>query len=171
MKKTLFITLILALFGFTNVSAQKVAVVNTEYILEKVPEYSAAQKKLNDLSKQWENEVSQMIAEVEQLYKNYQADKIILSSEMAAKRETEIQDKERKIAEFRKAKFGKNGALYQERQKLVKPIQDKVYNAIKKVAEQGKYMIILDSASELSVLYVDLRYDISDDVLKVLGYE
>lgn len=171
MKKTFFVTLILALFGFTNINAQKVAVVNTEYILEKIPEYAAAQKKLNDLSQQWENEVSKMIAEVEQLYKNYQADKIILSSEMAAKREMEIQDKERQIAEFRKAKFGKNGALYQERQKLVKPIQDKVYNAIKKVAETGKYMIILDSASELSVLYVDMKYDISDEVLKVLGYE
>ncbi len=146
MKKTLFLSIVLAFLGLTTINAQKFAVVDTKYILEKIPEYTAAQQKLNDLSQQWEKEVTQMIAEVDQMYKNYQADKIILSSEMASKREAEIENKERAIAEFRKDKFGKNGALYQERQKLVKPIQDKVYNAIKNVAESDRYDLILDKA-------------------------
>lgn len=169
MKKTVLLSVLFVLIGwFAN--AQKTAVVDTEYILSKMPEYASAQSKLNNLSKQWENQVNMMIQEVETLYKNYQADKVIMSEEMRAKREEEIAQKEREIAQFRKAKFGKNGELYQEREKLVKPIQDKVYEAIKTVAEKGRYAMIFDTASQLSVIYVDQNYDISDEVLKTLGY-
>lgn len=169
MKKTLFLSVLFVLATFIG-SAQKSAVVDTEYILEKMPDYASAQSKLNNLSKQWENQVNSMIQEVESLYKNYQADKVIMSEDMRAKREEEIAQKEREIAQFRKEKFGKNGALYQEREKLVKPIQDKVYEAIKSVAEKGRYAMIFDTASQLSVIYVDQNYDISDEVLKTLGY-
>lgn len=169
MKKTTLLTLFFA-FTALFVNAQKSAVVDTEYILGKMPEYASAQSKLDNLSEQWETEVNGMIKEVESLYKNYQADKVIMSEEMRVKREDEIAEKERQIARFRKEKFGKNGALYQEREKLVKPIQDKVYDAIKSVAEKGRYAIIFDTASQLSVIYVDQNYDISDDVLKALGY-
>ena len=169
MKKTLFLSVLFVLATFIG-SAQKSAVVDTEYILEKMPDYASAQSKLNNLSTQWENQVNSMIQEVESLYKNYQADKVIMSENMRTKREEEIADKERAIAQFRKDKFGKNGALYQEREKLVKPIQDKVYEAIKTVAEKGRYAMIFDTASELSVIYVDQNYDISDEVLKTLGY-
>jgi outer membrane protein len=171
MKKILTLLVVLSSLTLSNIQAQKFAVVDTEYILDEVPEYKAAQTKLNDLSGKWEQEVNEMIKEVDQLYKNYQADRIILSEEMRKKREEEISEKERAIAQFRKEKFGKSGALYQERQKLVKPIQDKVYNAIKKVAETDRYAMILDTASELSVLYSDPKYDISDEVLKVMGYK
>ena len=169
MKKTLFLSVLFVLATFIG-SAQKSAVVDTEYILEKMPDYASAQSKLNNLSKQWENQVNSMIQEVESLYKNYQADKVIMSEDMRTKREEEIAQKEREIAQFRKEKFGKNGALYQEREKLVKPIQDKVYEAIKSVAEKGRYAMIFDTASQLSVIYVDQNYDISDEVLKTLGY-
>jgi len=169
MKKTLFLSVLFVLATFIG-SAQKSAVVDTEYILEKMPDYASAQSKLNNLSKQWENQVNSMIQVVESLYKNYQADKVIMSEDMRAKREEEIAQKEREIAQFRKEKFGKNGALYQEREKLVKPIQDKVYEAIKSVAEKGRYAMIFDTASQLSVIYVDQNYDISDEVLKTLGY-
>ena len=169
MKKTALLSVLFVLVGlFAN--AQKTAVVDTEYILSKMPEYASAQSKLNNLSKQWENQVNMMIQEVETLYKNYQADMVIMSEDMRAKREEEIAQKERQIAQFRKEKFGKNGALYQEREKLVKPIQDKVYEAIKTVAEKGRYAMIFDTASQLAVIYVDQNYDISDEVLKTLGY-
>lgn len=169
MKKTALLSVLLVIVGFFA-SAQKSAVVDTEYILDKMPEYASAQTKLNNLSEEWETQVTNMIKEVENLYKNYQADKVIMSEEMRVKREEEIANKERAIAQFRKEKFGKNGSLYQEREKLVKPIQDKVYEAIKTVAEKGRYAMIFDTASQLSVIYVDQNYDISDEVLKSLGY-
>lgn len=170
-KLTLTLLVCLTALSFNQVNAQKWAIVDTEYIMKNIPEYGAAQQKLNDLSKQWEQEISDKIKEVETLYKNYQADKIILSAEMQTKREEEITSKEREIAALKKQRFGKDGDLQKERIKLIKPIQDKIYNAIKDLAEKGHYAAIFDKASELSVLYTDPKYDVSDEVLKALGYK
>ena len=168
MKKLAF-TLFAALI-FSAGFAQKYAYVDTEYILSKIPTYQAAQDKLNEFSKEWQADVEQKYGEVEKKYKEFLAEKVLLSEEMKSQREQEILDLEQAAIDLKDKYFGEEGELYNKRQELVKPIQDEIYTAIKSLATEGNYGMIFDKASGMSMIYTDQKYDISDDVLKKLGY-
>ncbi len=157
------------LFGLSG-QAQKIAFVNTDKILEKIPEYKSAQEKLDALAVQYQKEIEEKQAFINQLNASFQADKILLSKSMRIKRKEEISRAEFELSELRKKYFGPKGNLYKERQKMVKPIQDKIYKAIQDMATIQRFAFVLDSSSEIAVLYYSDKYDKTNDVLKNLGY-
>lgn len=151
--------------------AQKFGYVDTEYILSNIPEYKEAQDELDKLSVEWQKQLERKYSEIDKMYKNYQAEQILLTEEMKLKREDEIIKLEKSAKEFQKQKFGVNGELFKKRQELVKPIQDKVYKAIKDIATVSSYAVIFDKSGSLTMLYSNPKYNKSDDVLKKLGYK
>jgi outer membrane protein len=169
MKKLLF-GLIFVLVS-THIFAQKYAFVDTDYILNNIPAYKAAQDKLNQLSADWQKEIEVEYTIVDRMYKDFQAEKVLLTNEMIKQREAEIAAKDKEIKDLQKRFFGPGGELFKKRQELVKPIQDEVYNVIKNIAESGNYAIIFDTAAGASILFTDPKYDKSDEVLEKLGYK
>ena len=170
LKSSLLGILCLVLVGFTNnLQAQRFAYVDTEYILSKIPEYQSAETQLDKIAEKWQADVQKKYAEIEEMYKDYQANQILLTEDMRAAREDEIMNKERELKEYQKGKFGYEGELFQKRQELVKPIQDQVYEAIQKLAKQKAFDFILDKSSGVSILFANPKFDKSDDVLRELG--
>jgi outer membrane protein len=170
MKK--FVITLVAAFLFTGISfSQKFAFVDSEYILQNIPSYNAAQQELNKVSELWEVEISTEYEEIEKMYKTYQSERVLLTDEMRSKREEEIMAKELEVKELQRKYFGQEGDLYKKREELVKPIQDALYKALKEISAEGGYAVIFDSASGASILYSNPRYDLSDEVLKKLGYK
>ncbi len=168
MKKIfLFVVILLA----TNVAtfAQKIGYVDTDYILSKIDEYKAAQTELDNISASWQKEIEAKYTEIEKMYKAFEAEQILLTDEMKLKRQKDIAEKETDVKDLQKQRFGIDGELFKQRQALVKPIQDRVYNAIKAMAEKGAYSIIFDKASSITMLYSSPKLDKSDAVLKLLG--
>ncbi len=151
-------------------SAQKFALVDMEYILKNVPSYEMANEQLNQISLRWQKEVEAKAKEAETLYKNYQADMVFLTDDQKKKKEEEIVAKEKEATELRLKYFGPEGELYKKRQSLMKPIQDDIYNAIKKVSEERGYQVIFDRASSANIIYASPRIDVSNEVLNKLGY-
>ncbi len=170
MKKTILSILALALFSFAGI-AQKFAFVDTDYIMKNIPSYVAAQDKLDKMSKEWQNEVEQMYAEIDEMYKEYQTDKVLMSEDMKRKKEEEIINKEKEVKELQKKYFGPEGELYQKRKELIQPIQDELYNALEELSTEKRYDAIFDTAAGASMLYTNPQYDISDQVLERLGYK
>lgn len=150
--------------------AQKIGYVDTEYILNQIPEYKAAKSELDKSSADWQKEIEGKYAEIDKLYKAYQAEQILLTDDLRKKRENEIINREKEAKDLQKQRFGVDGDLFKKRMELVKPIQDKVYTAVKTVAEKGGIAIIFDKASDMMMLYANPKYDKSDDVLNFLGY-
>lgn len=169
MNKLLIIATIF-LFGALTTQAQKIAFVDTEYILENITEYASAQEQLDALAVEWQKEIESKFAEIEKMYENYRAEAILLPEEMKQKREDEIINKEKEAKELQKQRFGKDGELFQKRQELVKPIQDKIYTAIEKIAGEKGYAVVFDKASGATMLFTDPKFDISDDVIQTMGY-
>ena len=169
--KKLILTLSIVFAATVASFAQKFAYVDTEYILGQIPEYKAAQAELDKTSAQWQKEIEAKYAEIDKMYKAYQAEQILLTEEMKKKREADIVAKEKEAKDLQKQRFGVDGELFKKRQELVKPIQDKVYNAIKAIAEKGAYSVIFDKSSDLTMLYTNSKLDKSDDVLAQLGYK
>ena len=172
MKKICFVALSAWILLACPAFAQKFAYVNTEYILENIPEYKEAQHQLDQVSVDWQKEIEAKYAEVDKLYKSFQAEQILLTEEMKKRREQDIVNKEKEVKELQKQRFGQGGDLFKKRQELVKPIQEKVFNAIKKLADEGSYAIIFDKSSDsLTMLYANAKYDKSEDVLQAMGYK
>lgn len=172
MKSLKFIVLSAVLFlSYTYTQAQKFCYVDTDYILEKVPEYKSSQKQLDGLAAEWKAVVKTKMEEVDKLYKAYQAEQILLPEEVRKKKEDEILKKETELAEYKEAKFGKEGELFKKRKELVKPIQDKVFDAIQKLSAEEGLDFIFDKAGSVTMLYVNAKYDRSDEVLEMLGIE
>ena len=167
MKKLLFIA-VLAAASF-QLQAQRYCVIDSKYILENVPEYKQAQTKLDEASTQWQKEIDAKLQDVDRMYKAYQAEQVMLSEEMKKKREDEIIKKEKEAKDLQKKRFGFEGDLFKKRQELVKPVQDKVYNAVQKMSTSKAYDIIFDTSADLSVFFADSKIDKSDDVLRELG--
>jgi outer membrane protein len=171
MKKIAFTLLIVVSMLFTG-SAQKYAYVDSDYILGNIPAYKAAQAKLDEFSVNWQKEIETIYAQVDKMYKDFQSEKVLLTEDMKTKRENEIVQKEKDAKDLQKKYFGKDGELYKKRQELIKPIQDDVFNAIKQIAIEGNWAIIFDTANaSVVMLYVDPKYDKSEDVLKKLGFK
>ncbi len=169
MKKLLFTVLFLSI-TMASAYAQRFAFVDTEYILDNIPEYRSAQEELDELSVQWQKEIEAMYQEIEQMYQAYQAEAVLLPEEMKVQKQNEIIAKEKEVKDLQKKRFGTDGDLFKKREALIKPIQDKVYNAIEEIAKEGNYAFILDKSSGASVLYLDVKFDKSDEVLNKLGY-
>ncbi|MBG0858804.1 MAG: OmpH family outer membrane protein [Bacteroidales bacterium] len=170
MKKISFIIGIFILSSAMAV-AQKYAFVDTEYIRKNIPAFNTAQEQLDKLSEQWEKEVADGYAVVEQMYKAYQNEAVLLSQEMKTKREEAIINKEKEMKELQNKYFGMEGELFKKREELVKPIQDEILKAIKDIAVEGSYAVIFDTASGGNILFANPKFDISDQVLEKLGYK
>lgn len=151
--------------------AQKYAFVDSEYIRKNIPAFTTAQEQLDKLSQQWEKEVADGYAVVEQMYKSYQNEAPLLSQDMKTKREEAIITKEKEMKELQNKYFGMEGELFKKRQELVKPIQDEILKAIKDIAVEGSYAVIFDTASGGNILFANPKFDISDQVLAKLGYK
>ncbi len=169
--KKIFLFVCFAFFASLSSFAQRFAYVDSEYILKHIPEYTSAQKQLDALSQTWQKEVDGRFAEVETMYKAYQADQVLLTDEMRKRRENEIVEKEKAAKDFQRTKFGFEGELYQQRIKLIKPIQDRVAKAVEAVAENAQLDMIFDKNSNVIMLYASLRLDKSNDVITRLGYK
>jgi outer membrane protein len=169
--KKLFIASFIVLVSALSATAQKYAYVDSDYILSNIPEYKSAQAQVDNLSVQWQKEIEVKYSEIDKLYKAFQAEQILLTEDMKKKRETEIITKEKEVKELQKSKFGVDGELFKKRQDLVKPIQDKVYNAIKDMAVKGTYAVVFDKASGTTMLYTNPKYDKSDLILTNMGYK
>src|SRR6476620_9839016 len=167
MKKILFCFLALA-FSATASFAQRYCVIDSKYILEKLVDYRDAQTKLDQQSKAWQTDIDAQMADVDKMYKSYQAERAMLSDEMRKKREDEIVAKEKAAKDLQKKRFGYEGDLFKKRQELIKPIQDKVYTAVQKMAQSKGYDLVLDKAGGVTLFYADPKLDRSDDVLKSL---
>jgi len=157
-------------FLATTTQAQKFAYVDTDYILNKIPEFNQAQDKLDALSSDWQKEIENKYADVDQMYRSYQQEQVLLTDEMKVKREEAIIKKEKSAKDLQQKYFGPEGELYIKRQELIKPIQDKIHNAIQQLAANNKYAIVFDSSSDLIMLYKNNNLDKSDKVLDLLGY-
>ena len=168
MKKIKFLILF---FVITNYSlAQKFAYVDTDYILTKIPEYNQAQDKLDNYSKGWQEEIEMTMQKIEKMYRSYQSEQILLTEEMKSARENLIFAEEKKVQDLQIKYFGPEGMLFSKRQELIKPIQDKIYDAIQQIATNNKYSVIFDSSSDLIMLYSNNNLDKSDKVLELMGY-
>jgi len=155
---------------FAAAHAQKFALVDMEYILSNVPSYEVANNQLEQLSQRWQKEVEGVQREAETMYKNYQSQMPFLTDDQKKKEEANIVAKEKEAAELRNKYFGPDGEMYKKRQSLMKPIQEEVYNAVKKVSEERGYMCIFDRASSADIIFASPRIDVSNDVLSKLGY-
>jgi outer membrane protein len=169
MKKILFLVSFLLFISFEGY-AQKFAYIDTDYILNKIPEFKQAQDKLDALSTQWQKEIETKYADVDAMYRAYQQEQILLTEPMKNKREEAIMNKEKEAKDLQKKYFSPQGDLYLKRQELVKPIQDKIYNAVQQLATNNKYAVIFDSSSDLIMLYTNTNLDKSDKILELLGY-
>lgn len=171
MKRIIFLFVLLAgvFFAGSAGAQQRLSYVDTEYILEQLPAYRSAQKQLDEMADQWKKEIQKSMDELDKLYKNYQAEWVLLPEETRKKREEEISQKEKTLNEYKKTKFGPDGELFKQRQQLIKPIQDKVYEAVQQVAKENQLDFIFDKAGAVTMLFSNPKYDRSDEVLDKMG--
>ena len=169
MKKILLALMLICAFG-AEAQAQKFALVDMEYIMSNIPAYERANEQLNQVSRKWQAEVEALENEARTLYKNYQNEMVFLSEEQKKEREQVIIDKEREAAELKKKYFAPQGELYKKRIALIEPIQEEVYNAIKGIAQNKNFQLILDRASDAGIIFASPTIDISNEVLAKLGY-
>ena len=169
MKKLFSLIWIFALAS-TFTFAQKVAYVDSDYIMEKIPEYKAAQDEVERISERWQQELETMYKEIETMYSDYQAQEVLLPEDVKQERQEEIFQSEREAKEYREKKFGYNGELFSLQESRVKPIQDKVFRAVEAIAKRRRFDMVYDKAGETTWLYTNAAYDLSDEVLEELGY-
>ena len=169
MKKIILIAAIFFTFGF-GASAQKYAFVNTDYILDNIPDYADAQTQLDELSAQWQKEIELKFSEIDKMYKSYQNEAVLLPEDMKKKREDDIIKKEKEAKDLQKKRFGQDGDLFKKRQELIKPIQEKIYNAIEEIANAENYATVFDKASNATLIFTNAKYDISEQILDKMGY-
>lgn len=150
--------------------AQKFAYIDSEFILENIPEYTDAKKEVDELSMQWQRDIEAKFAEIDQLYKKFTAEAVLLPDDIKSKREQEIIQKEKAAKDLQKQRFGTDGDLFKRREELIKPIQEKIAAALESLASTENYAVIFDKAGSVSMMYTNPRYDISEEVLDKMGY-
>lgn len=167
MKKLLFSICFMGLgmLGFS----QKYAIIDTRYILDKMPDYREAQKQLDAITADWQKEIDGKQADLDKMYKDYEAEQVMLSEDLRKKREDQLFNKEKELRDLQRKRFGFEGDLFKKRQELVKPVQDKVYNAVQRMAVTRGYDFVLDKSEGITIIFADPKLDKSEDVLKDLG--
>lgn len=168
--KKILISLVALVAISLGAYAQKFAMVDMEYILKNIPAYEMANEQINQQSLRWEKEVEELSKEAETMYRNFQADMVFLTDDQKKAKEQEIVAKEKEASDLKYKYFGPQGELFKKRESLIKPIQDDVYNAVKKVSEEKGYQAIFDRASSQSIIFASPRIDVSNLVLEKLGY-
>lgn len=158
-----------SLFLATFSHAQKYAIIDTKYILDKMPDYKAAQKQLDDIARNWQKEIDDMQSDLDKMYKTFDAEQVMLSDDLKKKREDQLFIKEKTVRDLQRQRFGFEGDLFKKRQELIQPIQNKVYNAVQKLAVQRAYDFILDKSEGITVIFADPKLEKSEDVLRELG--
>ncbi len=168
MRKLLMITLILGMISVSTF-AQRVAIVDVNDILENMSDYINAQKEIDKIAAEWQQEVAQEYDKIKSMYNKYQAEQILLSDDARRQREDEIVEKEKQVRELQKMKFGPEGELFRKRQELVSPIQDQVFSAIEEYATEKGYDLVLDRSSTAGILYTSGEYNKTDEIKRELG--
>jgi outer membrane protein len=167
MKKVFLVAFIVSLGAFAQ--AQRYAIIDTKFILDKMPDYKLAQKNLDDVAANWQKEIDVLQQELDRMYKDYDAEQVMLTEDLRKKREDQLFVKEKNLRDLQRNRFGFEGDLFKRRQELIKPIQDKVYNAVQKLAVQRGYDFILDKSEGITVIFADPKLEKSEDVLRELG--
>ncbi len=167
-KKILFVISFSLFVSFTSF-AQRYAVIDSKYILEKITDYKEAQTKLDQFSQLWQQEIDQKQTAVDKMFKDYEAEQVMLPDNLKKKREDEMYNKEKELRDLQRKRFGFEGDLFKKRQELIKPIQDRVYNAVQKLAVEKQYDFILDKSEGITVIFADPKLDRSEDILRNLG--
>jgi len=166
-KVVLFCVLLMGVLNYSI--AQRYAYVDTQYILDNMPEYAAAQLELDKVSEQWEKEIEILFQDVDKKRKDYESEAILLPIEIKKQREKEIADAELKAKDMQKKRFGVGGDLFMKREELIKPIQDKIFNAIQEVSVERNYAFVFDISNQSNLLFADPKYNMSDQVLRKMG--
>jgi len=166
--KKLFITAAFALAA-SVLCAQRFAYVDSEYILSNIPEYNDAIEEIDELSIRWQREIEERFQEIDRLFQRFQAEAPLLSDDMRRRREQEIVDKERDAQDLQRRRFGSEGDLFKKRQEMLRPIQDRVYSSIEKIAKNRNYTFVFDRSDNANILFADPRVDISNEVLNDMG--
>ena len=169
MKKKIMMLFVMALIAVTA-SAQKFALVDMEYILKNIPAYERANEQLSQVAKKWQAEVEAINTVAQTLYKNYQNEVVFLSQEQKKQRQEAIMEKEKEASELKKKYFGPEGELFKKRTSLMTPIQEEIYNAVKDIADMRGYSLVIDRASDTGIVFGSPKIDISNEVLRKLGY-
>jgi outer membrane protein len=167
--RTFTLVVLFLAFGLNLASAQKFGYINSDFILSKMPEYGKAQNEIDQLSAAWQKEIEEMQKKIDGLHASYQAEQVLLTEEMKQERLDAIKKKEAELKEYQKKVFGFGGLFFLKKQELIKPLQDKVFDATEKVAKANRLAIIFDKAGELVMIYTDPRHDYTDFVLEELG--
>ena len=168
MKKILFALSFIVLSSVAAM-AQKYAIIDTRYILDKMPEYKTAQTQLDQIAADWQKDIDSKQADLDKMYKDFEAEQVMLSDELKKKREDQLFLKEKELRDLQRKRFGFEGDLFKKRQELIKPVQDKVYNAVQKISTQRGYDFVLDKSEGITIIFADPKLDKSEDVLKELG--
>ena len=167
--KKIILSIGFAVLSSLALQAQKYAVIDTRYILDKMPDYKTAQKQLDDIAAGWQKDIDGQQAALDGMYKTFEAEQVMLSDDLKKKREEQLFNKEKTLRDLQRKRFGFEGDLFKKRQELIKPIQDKVYNAVQKMAVQRGYDFVLDKSEGITVIFADPKLDKSEDILKDLG--
>jgi outer membrane protein len=162
-------TIFFLFFGLNFVSAQKFGYFDSDFVLSKMPEYSKAQGEIDQLSAAWQKEIEDMQLKVDELYRTYQAEQVLLTEEMKQERLDDIKKKETELKDYQKKVFGFGGLFFLKKQELIKPLQDKIFDAVEKVAKANRLAFVFDKAAELVIVYTDPRHDYTDFILEELG--
>jgi len=168
LKRILFAVIFISTLSFTT-SAQRVAIIDVSDILENMDEYKSAQLELDKVAKQWRQMVVKEQDKVKAMYNEYEAESVLMTEDMKKQKEEEIINKEKQIRELQRGYFGPKGELFQKRQEMVQPIEDKVFTAITNYAEERGFDVVLDKSSGPGVLFVSEKYDKTKDIKKKLG--
>lgn len=168
MKKILLFVFAMITIAITA-DAQKYAIIDTRYILEKMQDYTKAQKQLDDIAADWQKDIDARQAALDKMYKDYDAEQVMLPDDLKKKREDQLVSKEKDLRNLQRQRFGFEGDLFKKRQELIKPIQDKVYNAVQKLSVQRGYDFVLDKSEGITIIFADPKLDKSEDVLRELG--
>ena len=168
MKKIFFLSLC-SLLITTFAFAQRYAVIDTKYILDKMPDYKSAQSQLDVFAAAWQKEIDDKQKVLDKMYRDFEAEQVMLSDDLRKKREDQLFNLEKEVRDLQRQRFGFEGDLFKKRGELIKPIQDRVYNAVQKLAVQRGYDFILDKSEGITVIFADPKLEKSDDILKELG--
>ena len=169
MKKLFIAFFSIMVLSSNTVQAQKYAIIDTRYILDKMPDYKEAQKQLDNVAEGWQKDIDSRQADLDKRYQNFAEEQGMLTEELRKKREDQLYNKEKELRDLQRKRFGFEGDLFKKRQELIKPIQDKVYNAVQKMAVLRGYDFVLDKSEGITIIFADPKLDKSEDVLKDLG--
>ncbi|MEP6795667.1 MAG: OmpH family outer membrane protein [Saprospiraceae bacterium] len=169
MYKITCLLLFLSVTAVTQLSAQRIAIVDITRVLEELPDYKSAQTDLDKIAADWRQEIALQYDQIKAMYNKYQAEQVLLTEDAKKAKEDEIMEREKSVRDMQRDKFGPEGALFRKRQDLVQPIQERVYASIQKYAEDRGFDFIFDKGGTGGLIFSNAEYDKTDDVIRLLS--